>query len=118
MGILADRRGGHSGPSAASKPFGDSLRMPVSSDWFTNLRDRVLEGYDGPVSLHKGSLPRIMYLQRQDTSRRLTSEDHARLLVELEKIHNEGLAEVVIEHFGKEIGFADQVAKIATVDVS
>lgn len=90
----------------------------MSSDWFTNLRDRVLEGYTGSASLTKGKLLKVMYLQRQDTERRLNAADHDQLVAGLEAIGREGLAEVIIEHFGPELSFQEQVARASTVDVS
>jgi hypothetical protein len=59
-----------------------------------------------------------MYLQRQDTEHRLNAVDHDHLVAALEQIGREGLAEVVIEHFGKELSFQEQVARASTVDVS
>ncbi|KAK4687900.1 hypothetical protein P7C73_g2208, partial [Tremellales sp. Uapishka_1] len=117
LAVLADRRGGHSGPSSAWKPWGDVLRLPVSSDWLTTIRDRILNNYSGPVPLKKGPLPKVLYLSRQDSTRRLVHEDHDKLVLALEKLHKDGVAEVSIEMFGSHMPFEDQVAKISTVDV-
>lgn len=117
LAVVADRRGGHSGPSNAWKPWGDVLRLPVSPNWLTNLRERVLQGYDGPVSLRRAPKPRILYLERQGSGRSLTDEDHEALIWALLKVEEEGLAEVIVERFGSHIPFEDQVAKISTVDV-
>jgi hypothetical protein len=44
--------------------------------------------------------------------------DHNRLVKGLEEIGREGLAEVILEHFGPELSFQEQVARASTVDVS
>ncbi|WVR08426.1 hypothetical protein IAU60_005481 [Kwoniella sp. DSM 27419] len=113
---IADRSGGHSGPSAGWKPWGDVLRLRVSPDWLVNLRERVLSNYAGPVDISKPSKPKIVYLERQGSGRELVPPDHGALLKQLFKIQNEGLAEVTMETFSSKIPFEDQVAKISTVD--
>jgi protein O-GlcNAc transferase len=117
--VIADRRAGHNGHSSSWKPWGDALRLPVSPDWFTNLRERVLTGYRGPIPLVKtSSKPRILYLERQGSGRELTPEAHEALMASLLELDEEGLADVTIEAFSGKIPFEDQVAKISTVDVS
>jgi hypothetical protein len=119
MAVIADRRGGHWGPSAAWKPWGDVLRLPVSSDWLVNLRDRVLENYAGPFSLKRSSRkPKLLYLSRQSAGRSLRDQDHEDLVIELQKLHDEGLVDYEEVEFDKSVPFQDQVAKISTVDVS
>nr|XP_031857896.1 uncharacterized protein CI109_006692 [Kwoniella shandongensis]KAA5524968.1 hypothetical protein CI109_006692 [Kwoniella shandongensis] len=117
LAVTADRRGGHNGPSHGWKPWGDALRLPVSRDWLVNLRSRVLAGYNGPITLKKSAKPKVMYLERQGSGRELVPEDHAALVKEIERLGDEGLAEVTIEAFSSAIPFADQVAKISTVDI-
>ncbi len=116
--ILADRAAGQSGPSSGWKPWGDALRLPVSPDWLTNLRDRILEGYQGPVSLKKPELPVITYLARQNAGRRLHPPDHEALWTALQGIEAAGLAEVNMEDFNSTIPFETQVATIARTNVS
>ncbi|ORY35917.1 hypothetical protein BCR39DRAFT_513034 [Naematelia encephala] len=117
--VIADRAGGHNGPFSAWKPWGDVFRLPVMHDWLTQLRDRVLAGYTGRVNLRPkdtGRL-RVMYLERQEHGRSLRDEDHDRLVEALEQLHKERVVDVVIETFTSAIPFADQVAKISTIDI-
>lgn len=118
IAILGDRRAGHNGPSSGWKPFGDVFRLPVAPDWVLTLRDRLLKNYKGPVSLKKGKLPLLAYLHRQESSRRLNHDDHAKLVVALQQLQAEGLVDYELLHFTKDMPFEDQVATISRVDVS
>lgn len=114
--VLANRWAGHRGPSAAWKPWGDVLRMPVHPDYLLGLRARVLKKYRGPVSLKRSKLPRVKYLMRQDTTRKLTDESHEALLDALQDLHDEGLVQVSALHFTDGDSFEDQLAHMATTD--
>lgn len=122
MAILVDRAAGHRGPSAAWKPFGDVLRLPVSPDWLQTLRERLLRGYDHPVlRKKKSSKPVLTYLERQSTTRRLTNESHAGVVEGLERLAADGLVEFTVETFGTPAGkampFEEQIAIISRTDV-
>ncbi|WWC65472.1 uncharacterized protein I303_108090 [Kwoniella dejecticola CBS 10117] len=117
LALIADRRGGHNGPSNAWKPWGDALRLPVSLDWLVNLRDRVLKDYNGPVNLKRGSKPHVMYLERQGSGRELVPEDHEDLVAAVLQLEEDGLAKVTVKGFSSSIPFQDQVAEISTVDI-
>ncbi|OCF42630.1 hypothetical protein I317_03488 [Kwoniella heveanensis CBS 569] len=116
MAVIADRRGGHNGPSTAWKPYGDVLRLPTSPDWLVNLRERVLKGYTGSVKLRRVNKPKVMYLERQNSGRELVPEDHEELWKQILKLEEDGLAEVSMETFSSAVPFEDQVALISTVD--
>jgi hypothetical protein len=119
LAILSDRTGGHYGPSSAWKPFGDVLRLPVPSDWLTSLRDRLLNDYKGPVSLHRSNkTPKVLYLSRQGSGRALAPNDHQRLVDSLKELQEEGLVDLEVTTFSSAIPFQEQVAKVSTSDVS
>jgi hypothetical protein len=122
--ILADRFAGHKGPTPAFKPWGDAFRLDVHENWLKPLRERLLEGYKGPIPVgttKSGApdtkLPVITYITRQQTTRRLTNESHAELMLELDQIKREGLAEVNVEIF-EERSVQDQIAIMGRTSVS
>lgn len=115
--VISDRRGGHEGPSASFKPWGDVLRMPVQDNWLENLRDRVLKGYTGPVSLQHPDKPRLVYLSRQDTGRRLDDDQHKNLVIALEDLHDEGVIDFTLLQFVDGTPFPDQLAEFSKTDV-
>lgn len=117
LAVVADRFAGHNGPSAGYKPWGDVLRMPVDPNWLTDLRDVLLNNYRGSIDLRPSRVPRVSYLTRQDTSRRLTDEAHKGLIHELERLQDEGLAELSVLHFTDATGFDEQIARMAATDV-
>ncbi|BEJ12089.1 hypothetical protein CspHIS471_0205490 [Cutaneotrichosporon sp. HIS471] len=114
--VLANRWAGHRGPSSAWKPWGDVLRMPVHPGYLLNLRQRVLKGYKGPVKLHPTRRPRVKYLTRQETNRRLTGAAHEALIEAMLKLEKEGLVEFSLLHFVDGDSFPDQIAQIASTD--
>lgn len=118
MAILADRSGGHAGPSSAYKPFGDVLRLPVSPDWLVGLKHRIVADYHGPTPLSMPEKPLVLYLQRQTDGRRLVEEDHEALIKELYKLRDDGIAEVDLEAFDSAMAFDEQVARISRATVS
>lgn len=114
--ILADRFGGHAGPTSSYKPWGDAFRLDVPKNWFQPLRERLLADYKGPIPVErtkegapKTKLPVITYITRQTTTRRLTDESHDDLMKELDRIRKEKLAEVNVEEF-EERSVEDQIA--------
>lgn len=116
MIVMANRWAGHRGPSAAWKPWGDVLRMPVHPNYLLNLRARVLKGYRGPVLLKPSRRPRVKYLTRQDSTRRLTYPANEALVAALQSLHDEGLVEFSVIHFTDGDSFHDQIAHMATTD--
>lgn len=118
LAVLGDRRSGHDGPGSVWKPWGDVLRLPVDKYYLNDLRDIVLDGYDGAFNIRKGPKPRLVYLDRQDTGRRLIDEDHKRLVRALTELQDDGLVDFEILQFKKGDSFTDQVAQISTIDVS
>ena len=62
--------------------------------------------------------PLVIYLERQDSSRRLFPEDHDALIVALQKLQEDDVADVAIEAFNSTIAFDEQVARIARATVS
>ncbi|KAL1412992.1 hypothetical protein Q8F55_000741 [Vanrija albida] len=109
LAVIGDRYAGHDGPSASWKPWGDVLRLPVHPTWLTELRDRV-------VKIKRGRKPHVLYLTRQDTTRRLTDQDHSALVYQLRKLEEDGLVQLTIKTFTDGDSFVDQVALIGTVD--
>ncbi|KDQ31113.1 hypothetical protein PLEOSDRAFT_1111677 [Pleurotus ostreatus PC15] len=115
--VLADRAAGHSGPSAAYKPWGDVLRLPVAPDWLLALRERIFSEYRGDTPLGMPEKPLVVYLQRQDSSRRLVTEDHEALVDELYQLQHEGVADIALEAFNSSMPFDEQVARIARATI-
>jgi hypothetical protein len=122
--ILADRFGGHAGPTSSYKPWGDAFRLDVPKNWFQPLRERLLTDYKGPIPVErtkegapKTKLPVITYITRQTTTRRLTDESHDDLMKELDRIRKEKLAEVNVEEF-EERSVEDQIAIMGRTSVS
>ncbi|GMK59543.1 hypothetical protein CspeluHIS016_0801490 [Cutaneotrichosporon spelunceum] len=116
VAVIASRWAGHKGPAAAWKPWGDVLRMPVHPGYLLNLRQRVLKGYRGHVNLRRSRRPRVKYLTRQETTRRLTNASHEGLITELRRLENDGLVDLSILQFVDGDSFMDQVAEMATTD--
>lgn len=122
--ILADRFGGHRGPTSSFKPWGDAFRLEVHDHWLGPLRRRLLAGYEGNITTGttaagapKTKLPVITYITRQQTTRKLTDKGHEDLMRELDAIRKEGLAEVNVEQF-EERGIQDQIAIMGRTSVS
>ena len=122
--ILADRFGGHAGPTSSYKPWGDAFRLDVPKNWFQPLRERLLIDYKGPIPVErtkegapKTKLPVITYITRQTTTRRLTDESHDELMKELDRIRKEKLAEVNVEEF-EERSVEDQIVIMGRTSVS
>lgn len=115
--VVADRFAGHAGPSAGWKPWGDVLRVPVDPNWLADLRDVLLNSYRGSIDLRPSRIPRVSYLTRQDTSRRLTDAAHKNLINELERLQDEGVAELTVLHFTDGTPFEEQIARMAATDV-
>ncbi|KAL7424595.1 hypothetical protein Q5752_000279 [Cryptotrichosporon argae] len=123
--LLIDRMAGHRGGGPPSgKPFADVFRVPVPADYMLQLRDRAIAGHPDAAALarsgrgpqYRPAKPKVAYLSRQDTGRRLNADVHDRLVAELQALHDEGLVEFELLMFGKQIPFRDQVAGIAAVD--
>jgi len=69
------------------------------------------------VDLRKSKKPVVIYLERQDSGRRLVAEDHAQLVEDLQKLDDEGLVEFQLVSFTSKIPFQDQVATISRADI-
>lgn len=93
------------------------LRLPAAPEWLVQLRSRILKGYKGPVDLKPHKRPHLMYLGRQDTTRRLLHSAHEALVKALKGLEAEGLIDYSFEQFTSATPFEDQVAKVSTVDV-
>lgn len=112
LAVIGDRWAGHRGPSAAWKPWGDVLRLPVDQNYLLDLRSRALGGQ----KLQKRKRPRVSYLSRQDTSRRLTDNVHDELISELKQLEDEGLADFDVVIFKDGVSFEHQVKTMAQTD--
>lgn len=91
--------------------------------WVSDLKDRLLRNYKGPVSLedpsHAHSKPVITYLSRQTAAHRHLREDvHDALVVGLKGLEKEGIAEVNIEEFTDADPKDEQVARLSRTTVS
>ncbi|KAJ9119169.1 hypothetical protein QFC22_003661 [Naganishia vaughanmartiniae] len=119
--MIADRWSGHGNTSP--KPMERAFKLPVPSNWVSDLKKRMLADYKGPVSLkdpsHAKSKPVITYLSRQEAVfRTLSDEAHEALSVGLKTLEQEGLAEVNVETFTDADPKDEQVAKISRTTVS
>ncbi|KAJ9119165.1 hypothetical protein QFC22_003657 [Naganishia vaughanmartiniae] len=120
--IIADRKSGHAG-GGKGKPMDLAFELPVPDRWVTDLKDRLLASYTGPVSLddpgHAASQPVITYISRQTAVfRRLKEEVHEELVAELKELEEEGLAEVQVEEFTDADPKDEQVAKLSRTTAS
>lgn len=77
----------------------------------------LLRNYRGKIDLRPKSVPRVSYLTRQDTNRRLTDEAHENLIHELERLQDEGLCEFTVLHFTDATPFEDQIARMSATDI-
>lgn len=108
VAVIGDRYSGHNGPSASWKPWGDVLRLPVYPEWLTELRDRI-------VKIKRHRKPHVLYLSRQDTTRRLADSDHQALVLQLKKLEEEGLVKLTITMFDDGVDFVDQIVSAPCV---
>ncbi|KAJ9110104.1 hypothetical protein QFC19_001775 [Naganishia cerealis] len=119
--IIADRRSGHMG-GGVSKPMDLAFKLPVPERWLTDLKDRILANYAGPVSIvdpsHMLSRPVITYISRQTAAhRRLKGEIHEQLVAELQTLEQDRIAEVHIEEFTDADSKDEQVAKLSRTTI-
>jgi hypothetical protein len=61
-------------------------------------------------------IPKVVYVDRQDTSRRLKEDDHEELVEYLRKMEKKGKVEFVHGKFGS-LGLRDQVKSVLDADV-
>jgi hypothetical protein len=61
-------------------------------------------------------IPKVVYVDRQDTSRRLRDDDHEELVEYLRKMEKKGKVEFVHGKFGS-LGLRDQVKSVLDADV-
>ncbi|KAJ9103166.1 hypothetical protein QFC21_002588 [Naganishia friedmannii] len=120
--IIADRKSGHMG-GGKGKPMDLAFELPVPERWLTDLKDRLLANYNGPVPLddpsHEHSKPVITYISRQTAAhRRLKEQVHEELVAELQKLEKDGLAEVHMEEFTDADPKNEQVAKLSRTTAS
>ncbi|KAJ9116168.1 hypothetical protein QFC20_000848 [Naganishia adeliensis] len=118
---IADRKSGHMG-GGFGKPMDRAFELPVPKRWVSDLKDRLLRNYKGPVSLedpsHAHSKPVITYLSRQTAAHRHLREDvHDALVVGLKEFEKEGIAEVNIEEFTDADPKDEQVAKLSRTTI-
>lgn len=104
-------------------PRDRAFELPVPKRWISDLKDRLIRNYNGPVSLkdpsHANSKPVITYLSRQTAAHRHLREDvHDALIVGLKGLEKEGIAEVNIEEFTDADPKDEQVAKLSRTTVS
>ncbi|KAJ9122996.1 hypothetical protein QFC24_004035 [Naganishia onofrii] len=120
MVVIADRWSGHM--MRTSKPMDYAFRLPVPPNWVSDLKERMLAKYRGPVSLqdpsHANSKPVVTYLSRQEAFHRtLNPETHKELIVGLKALEEEGLAEVQIERFTDTDPKDEQAAKLSRTTI-
>lgn len=114
LAVLGDRWAGHRGPGSAGKPWGDVLRLPVDTNYLLDLRARALQDVSRPVE--KPKRPRVKYLQRQDTTRKLTDASHEALITALQELDDEKLIDFSIISFSDGSSWETQVKVIAETD--
>jgi hypothetical protein len=88
----------------------EPLRSSMSKFLKVSTGSRKIEG----KALKK--IPKIVYVDRQDTSRRLVDDDHEELVEYLKKMEKKGKIEFVHGKFGS-LGLRDQVKSVLDADV-
>jgi hypothetical protein len=88
----------------------EPLRASMSKFLKVSTASRKIEG----KALKK--IPKVVYVDRQDTSRRLKDEDHEELVEYLKKMEKKGKVEFVHGKFGS-LGLRDQVKSVLDADV-
>jgi len=88
----------------------EPLRSSMSKFLKTSSTSRKIEG----KALKK--IPKVVYVDRQDTSRRLVDDDHEDLVEYLRKMEKKGKVEFVHGRFGS-LGLRDQVMSVLDADV-
>ena len=93
------------------------MRLPVgTSDWWADMRNRLLSGHTSVYGSSVSSKPVVTYLSRQKTGRRLSDESHDALVEELEVMDKTGLMEYRFEEF-EHLSIPEQWARIALTTV-
>lgn len=100
-----------------------AFELPLPKRWISDLKNRLLRNYRGPVSLkdpsHAHSKPVITYLSRQTAAHRhLRDHVHDALITGLKRLEEEGIAEVHIEEFTDADPKDEQIAKLSRTTVS
>lgn len=88
----------------------EPLRASMAKHLKTSSTSRKIEG----KALKK--IPKVVYVDRQDTSRRLKDDDHEELVEYLRKMEKKGRVEFVHGKFGS-LGLRDQVMSVLDADV-
>ncbi|ORX41230.1 hypothetical protein BD324DRAFT_648113 [Kockovaella imperatae] len=105
--VIADRWAAHKhgkNPRRWNKVTGDVPDVQVPADWFRPVRNSIklavlASGCD--IRRKDPSVPVVLYVNRQDTGRRLLAEDAESLAFELDALHQQGLIELHDVQMGK-----------------
>lgn len=122
--VIADRGSSNFDPVVQSwnKMALHALSLPRPHSAFEPLRISMSKHLGSPIKSRKklgkaiGKIPKIVYIDRQDTSRHLVNEDHEALVDTLRGMGKRG--EVVFVHgrFG-EMGLREQIETVLDADV-
>ncbi|WVQ64977.1 uncharacterized protein L199_003147 [Kwoniella botswanensis] len=126
--VIVDRYASHRhNPTAnewnkMSLPIFEELPSPPPP-FFAHYRQKLLRNLhlsQPPVRAKVGKaldvIPKIVYLDRQETNRKLSDGDHTGLLGVLRNLEKDGKAEVGVPHLS-EMGFRNQVKAIKSADI-
>jgi hypothetical protein len=126
--VIVDRGASTSDPLVQkwNKMAIHALSLPHSPNAFEPLRHSMAKhlGHrfsSAPIRSRPGkslgSVPKVVYIDRQDTSRHIVREDHEGLLRVLGKMKGDGEIEFLHGEFGK-MKHGEQVGSIMDADVS
>lgn len=99
-----------------------ALSLPRPREAFEPLRTSMSKYLHSPTQSRKiagkalKKIPKVVYIDRQDTSRRLVGGDHEALLKYLKGLEKGGKIKVFHGEFGK-LGLKDQVESVLDADV-
>jgi hypothetical protein len=99
---------------ALSLPRPREAFEPLRTSMSKHLRTSSISRKTAGKALKK--IPKVVYVDRQDTSRRLVDEDHEELVEYLRKMDKKGRVEFVHGKFGN-LGLKDQVLSVLDADV-
>ena len=99
-----------------------ALSLPRPREAFEPLRASMSKYLKVSTASRKNAgkalkkIPKVVYVDRQDTSRRFKDDDHEELVEYLRKLEKKGKVEFVHGKFGS-LGLKDQVKSVLDADV-
>ena len=122
--VIADRGASTTDPLVQewNKMALHALSLPRPREAFEPLRASMAKHLKTSSTSRKTAgkalkkIPKVVYVDRQDTSRRLVDDDHEELVEYLRKMEKKGKVEFVHGKFGS-LGLKDQVMSVLDADV-